>query len=312
MAAALFLALFASRIVLVDQTRHRGGVRGHRASRAGVHHRAGDHRQHGARPERADRRSLPCVAADAHAIRIGRWLGWSAVAAVCGLAAGSPLLAFSSTPGSWLGRSFAAETVIIASLALLLALALVGSSPPCSLFAMYLFARIGYLLVLLSANMGATKGSLIDRVDALALKRPGTCCRGWIALPIPRADRRCDQHWRGMAAGADLYRLARGRRQHRIAAQAVLDAKRDSKSSVESASAVGKVVRLSCGQRRVPTRACAVGPRTTLGAPPTVAEVRAASMGEQVFAGYLVALYLQNFNVHLARRPRWRTSTAAW
>jgi hypothetical protein len=39
----------------------------------------------------------------------------------------------------------------------------------------------------------------------------------------------------------------------------------------------------------------------TLGTPPTVAEVRAASMGEGVFAGYLVALYLQNFNVHLGQ-----------
>ncbi|HEY2676389.1 MAG TPA: hypothetical protein VGI65_05420 [Steroidobacteraceae bacterium] len=36
-----------------------------------------------------------------------------------------------------------------------------------------------------------------------------------------------------------------------------------------------------------------------LGAPPSVAEVRAASLGENVFAGYLVNVYLQNFNVHL-------------
>jgi hypothetical protein len=38
-----------------------------------------------------------------------------------------------------------------------------------------------------------------------------------------------------------------------------------------------------------------------LGAPPSVAEVRAASLGENVFAGYLLNVYLQNFNVHLGQ-----------
>ncbi|HXA35218.1 MAG TPA: hypothetical protein VNW26_02700 [Steroidobacteraceae bacterium] len=36
-----------------------------------------------------------------------------------------------------------------------------------------------------------------------------------------------------------------------------------------------------------------------LGAPPPAAVIRAATLGEDVFAGYLVNLYLQNFNVHL-------------
>jgi hypothetical protein len=36
-----------------------------------------------------------------------------------------------------------------------------------------------------------------------------------------------------------------------------------------------------------------------LGAPPSAGEIRAAALGENVFAGYIVAVYLQNFNVHL-------------
>jgi hypothetical protein len=39
----------------------------------------------------------------------------------------------------------------------------------------------------------------------------------------------------------------------------------------------------------------------TLGAPPASAEIRAAALGEDVFAGYLVGVYLQNFNVHLGQ-----------
>src|SRR5271154_2434975 len=39
----------------------------------------------------------------------------------------------------------------------------------------------------------------------------------------------------------------------------------------------------------------------TLGAPPSAAEIRAAALGENVLAGYLVAVYLQNFNVHLGQ-----------
>jgi hypothetical protein len=38
-----------------------------------------------------------------------------------------------------------------------------------------------------------------------------------------------------------------------------------------------------------------------LGAPPSAAEIRAAALGENVLAGYLVAVYLQNFNVHLGQ-----------
>lgn len=37
----------------------------------------------------------------------------------------------------------------------------------------------------------------------------------------------------------------------------------------------------------------------SLGAPPAAAMVRTATLGEDVFAGYLLTLYLQNFNVHL-------------
>jgi len=38
-----------------------------------------------------------------------------------------------------------------------------------------------------------------------------------------------------------------------------------------------------------------------LGAPPAAAQIRAAALGEDVFAGYLVGVYLQNFNVHLGQ-----------
>ncbi len=70
MTAALFLALFASRIVLVDQERVTVVAYAVIVRLALVFTLAsGDHRQHGARSERADRRSLPRVAVDAHAIR---------------------------------------------------------------------------------------------------------------------------------------------------------------------------------------------------------------------------------------------------
>jgi hypothetical protein len=120
---------------------------------------------------------------------IGKWLGWSAVAAVCGLAAGTPLLAFSATPGrlAWT-CSFAAEMVIIASLALLLALALGRVITAMLAFCcMYLFGRISYLLVLLSTNMGAAKGTLIDRLDARYIEAAGYL--------LPRLDRFADTSW---------------------------------------------------------------------------------------------------------------------
>jgi hypothetical protein len=120
---------------------------------------------------------------------MGKWLGWSAVAAVCGVAAGMPLLAFSATPGrlQWT-LSFAAETVVIASLALLLALALGRVITAMLAFCcLYLFARIGYLLVLLSANMGASKGSLLDRLDARYVEAAGYL--------LPRMDRFADTSW---------------------------------------------------------------------------------------------------------------------
>jgi hypothetical protein len=118
-----------------------------------------------------------------------KWLGWSGVAALCGLFAGTLLLAFSQTPGRlpWT-LSFAAELVVVASLALLLALALGRViTAMMSFCCMYLFARVGYLLVLLSANMGATKGTLIDRFDARYVEAA--------AYLLPRLDRFADTAW---------------------------------------------------------------------------------------------------------------------
>lgn len=120
---------------------------------------------------------------------LGKWLGWSAVAVVCALLAALPLLGFFETPGrlAWT-LSFAAETVVVTSLALLLALALgrivTATFAYCCL---YLFARVGFLLVLLSANMGAAKGSLLDRFDARYVELA--------AYLLPRMDRFADTTW---------------------------------------------------------------------------------------------------------------------
>ncbi len=190
MAAALFLALFASRIVLVDQERVTVVAYAVIVRLALVftiaqaiiantvrdlNERIVDHFL-----------ALPLTRMQ---YAIGKWLGWSAVAALCGLAAGAPLLAFSATPGrlAWT-CSFAAEAVIIASLALLLALALGRVITAMLAFCcMYLFARIGYLLVLLSTNMGATKGTLFDRFDARYVEAAGYL--------LPRMDRFADTSW---------------------------------------------------------------------------------------------------------------------
>ena len=118
-----------------------------------------------------------------------KWLGWSGVATLCGLSAGATLLAFSGAPGRlpWT-LSLAAEMVIVASLALLLALALGRViTAMLSFCCLYLFARVGYLLVLLSANMGATKGTLIDRFDARYTEAA--------AYLLPRLDRFADTSW---------------------------------------------------------------------------------------------------------------------
>lgn len=119
----------------------------------------------------------------------GKWLGWCGVAAVGGVLAGLPLLGFSATPGrlAWT-LSFAAETVVVATLALLLALALGRVMTAMLAFCcMYLFARVGYLLVLLSTNMGATQGSLLDRFDAHYVEFAG--------FLLPRVDRFADTSW---------------------------------------------------------------------------------------------------------------------
>jgi ABC-type transport system involved in multi-copper enzyme maturation permease subunit len=120
---------------------------------------------------------------------LGKWLGWALVAAVCALSAGVPLLGFSSTPGRlpWT-LSFAAEAVVVASLALVLALALGRVITAVFAFCcLYLFARVSSMLVLLSINMGANQGSLLDRFDARYVEYAGSL--------LPRMDRFADTAW---------------------------------------------------------------------------------------------------------------------
>ncbi|MEA3105831.1 MAG: hypothetical protein QOI88_436 [Gammaproteobacteria bacterium] len=120
---------------------------------------------------------------------LGKWLGWSAVGIVCGLSAALPLLAFSGTPGrlAW-ALSFAAEAVVVVSLALLLALALGRVITAMLAFcAMYLFARVGFLLVLLSANTGAVDGTAFERFDARYVQLA--------SYLLPRMDRFADTSW---------------------------------------------------------------------------------------------------------------------
>jgi hypothetical protein len=120
---------------------------------------------------------------------LGKWLGWSLVAVLCALSAGLPLLGFSSTPGrlQWT-LSFAAEAVVVASLALVLALGVGRVITAMFAFcAMYLFARVSSMLVLLSANMGANQGSLLDRFDARYVELAGYL--------LPRMDRFAVTAW---------------------------------------------------------------------------------------------------------------------
>ena len=120
---------------------------------------------------------------------VGKWLGWAGVAAVAGIAAGLPLLGFTETPGrlAWT-FSFAAEAVVVASIALLLALALGRIVTAMLAFCcLYLFARISYLLVLLSNNMGAHQGTLVERFDARYVELA--------SYLLPRMDRFADTAW---------------------------------------------------------------------------------------------------------------------
>jgi hypothetical protein len=120
---------------------------------------------------------------------LGKWLGWTLVAILCALSAGLPLFGFSSTPGrlSWT-LSFAAEAVVVASLALVLALGLGRIiTAVFSFCCLYLFARVSSMLVLLSANMGANHGSLLDRFDARYVEFAGYL--------LPRMDRFADTAW---------------------------------------------------------------------------------------------------------------------
>lgn len=119
----------------------------------------------------------------------GRWLGWSLVAILSAFAAGLPLLAFANVPGrlQWT-LSFAAEAVVMASLALVLALALGRIVTAMLAFgSMYLFARVSAMLVLLSANMGADQGSLLERIDARYVEVAGYL--------LPRLDGFADTAW---------------------------------------------------------------------------------------------------------------------
>jgi hypothetical protein len=120
---------------------------------------------------------------------LGKWLGWIAVAVTLGLCAALPLLAFPGTPGRLVWAvSFAAETAVIVSLALLFALILGNIVTAMVAFCcVYLFARVGYLLVLLSINTGAVAGSLFDRFDARYLQLAGYL--------LPRMDRFAETSW---------------------------------------------------------------------------------------------------------------------
>ena len=130
--------------------------------------------------------ALPCTRMQ---YAVGKWFGWAAVAAVCGVAAGLPLLGFLGTPGrlAWT-LSFTAETVVVASLALLLALALRRVITAMLAFCcLYLFARISHLLILLSSNVGTSEGSLLERLDARYIELAGHL--------LPRMDRFADTAW---------------------------------------------------------------------------------------------------------------------
>jgi hypothetical protein len=136
---------------------------------------------------------------------LGKWLGWSLVAVLCALSAALPLLGFSSTPGrlQWT-LSFAAEAVVVASLALVLALGVGRVITAMFAFcAMYLFARVSSMLVLLSANMGAYQGSLLDRFGARYVELAGYL--------LPRMDRFAVTAWLSGGAirfGPDLLQAA--------------------------------------------------------------------------------------------------------
>ena len=87
-----------------------------------------------------------------------------------------------------LSRLRDAEAVVVASLALLLALALGRIVTSMLAFCcMYLFARVGYLMVLLGVNTGATEGSLFERFDARYVELAGYL--------LPRMDRFADTGW---------------------------------------------------------------------------------------------------------------------
>ncbi len=119
----------------------------------------------------------------------GKWLGWAAVAAVSALAAGLPLIGFAGTLG-WLAwtLSFAVETVVVAGVALLLALSLGRVVTAMLAFCcLYLFARIGYLLLLLGQNMGASEGSPVERFDLYYVQIA--------SYLLPRMDRFAETGW---------------------------------------------------------------------------------------------------------------------
>lgn len=120
---------------------------------------------------------------------LGKWLGWAAVAALVAIAAGLPLMGFTGTPGrlAWTS-SFVIEAVLVASLALLLALSLGRVVTAMLAFCgLYLFARVGYLLILLGQNMGASEGSAFERFDLVYIQIAGYL--------LPRMDRFAETAW---------------------------------------------------------------------------------------------------------------------
>jgi hypothetical protein len=120
---------------------------------------------------------------------MGKWLGWAAVAALAAIAAGLPLMGFAGTPGrlAWT-LSFVVEAVVVASLALLLALALGRVVTAMLAFCcLYLFARISYLLILLGNNMGASEGSTVERFDLYYIEIA--------SYLLPRMDRFAETAW---------------------------------------------------------------------------------------------------------------------
>jgi hypothetical protein len=136
---------------------------------------------------------------------LGKWLGYATVAVLLALLAAAPLALFAGTPGrlAW-ALSLAAESLVTASLALLLGLSL-GRVVTATLAycAIYVFARIGFLVVLLGATTRNSTHALVDRIDS-----------GYVEFAtylLPRLDRFAETAWLTGGAvrfGPDLVQAA--------------------------------------------------------------------------------------------------------